>query len=78
MSRATAAVQGQGEGDPIRLDGDNLSTEEASEFLGGVPIKTLEFWRHARKGPPYVKLGRHVRYPRSGLVQFMRENLRAS
>jgi excisionase family DNA binding protein len=28
----------------------------------GVPRATLANWRSAGKGPPFVKVGRHVRY----------------
>jgi predicted DNA-binding transcriptional regulator AlpA len=28
----------------------------------GVPVGTLANWRSARTGPPFVKVGRHVRY----------------
>jgi len=28
----------------------------------GVPVRTLEAWRYRREGPPYVKVGRRIRY----------------
>ncbi|HCG2913789.1 TPA: helix-turn-helix domain-containing protein, partial [Corynebacterium striatum] len=28
----------------------------------GVPVSTVNYWRTAKKGPHYVKVGRHVRY----------------
>lgn len=34
---------------------------DLSELLG-VPVATLANWRCSRKGPPFVKVGRHVRY----------------
>ncbi len=30
--------------------------------LIGVPVATLANWRCAGKGPPFLKVGRHVRY----------------
>jgi len=30
--------------------------------LLGVPVATLANWRCAGKGPPFLKVGRHVRY----------------
>ena len=38
-----------------------LHPTDLSELLG-VPVATLANWRCARKGPPFVKVGRHVRY----------------
>lgn len=38
-----------------------LRPRELSELLG-VPVGTLANWRSARTGPPFVKVGRHVRY----------------
>ncbi|MGW2038715.1 helix-turn-helix transcriptional regulator [Streptomyces virginiae] len=32
-----------------------------SIFLG-IPVATLYQWRHARTGPPAVKIGRHLRF----------------
>lgn len=34
---------------------------EVAELLG-VPVATLANWRCAGKGPPFLKIGRHVRY----------------
>ena len=35
--------------------------EQLAEFLG-IPLKTLYAWRYQRKGPPGLRLGRHIRY----------------
>jgi excisionase family DNA binding protein len=48
-----------------------LTIEDASNLLG-VPAGTLAHWRLHRYGPPYVKLGRHVRYLRSELDAWVR------
>ncbi|MFE3861109.1 helix-turn-helix transcriptional regulator [Streptomyces goshikiensis] len=37
------------------------TAEEVSAFLG-IPVATLYQWRHARTGPPAVKIGRHLRF----------------
>lgn len=34
---------------------------DLAEFLQ-IAEKTLTDWRHRRIGPPYVRLGKHVRY----------------
>lgn len=44
--------------------GDRLLwPEEVAEVLG-VPVGTLANWRYQRRGPAFVKVGRHVRYRR--------------
>lgn len=39
-------------------------THADAAALLGVPERTLEGWRLTRSGPPWLKLGRHVRYDR--------------
>jgi len=41
-----------------------LSPGQLSELIG-VSVSTLMYWRQEGTGPPYSKLGRHVRYERS-------------
>jgi len=36
--------------------------DQVSEFLGGIPLKTLAKWRSEGTGPEYTKIGRHARY----------------
>ena len=43
------------------LPPESSHPRELSELLG-VPVGTLANWRSARTGPPFVKVGRHVRY----------------
>ncbi len=38
-----------------------LTQAQLSEMLQ-IPVRTLEDWRLIGSGPPYIKLGRHVRY----------------
>jgi excisionase family DNA binding protein len=38
-----------------------LTPLEVAELLQ-IPVRTLEEWRLRKYGPPYRKLGRHVRY----------------
>jgi hypothetical protein len=37
-----------------------LTQSEVAELLR-LPVRTVEDWRLTRLGPPWVKLGRHVR-----------------
>lgn len=47
--------------------GELFKTEEAGEYLGGVPAGTLRAWRHLGKGPKSFAIGRNVRYRKEDL-----------
>jgi hypothetical protein len=51
---------------PIILTQDQVAT------LLQVPARTLEDWRLTRSGPPYRKIGRHVRYERDDVITWFR------
>jgi hypothetical protein len=38
--------------------------------------RTLEGWRLTKSGPPWLKLGRHVKYDRDGVLAWAREQRR--
>ena len=38
-----------------------LTAKELSHWLA-VPIATISYWRTTRQGPPFHRVGRHVRY----------------
>jgi len=38
-----------------------LHAADVAELLG-IPVATLANWRASGKGPPYLRVGRHVRY----------------
>jgi excisionase family DNA binding protein len=38
-----------------------MSPDDLAQLLN-VPVRTLGQWRYLRQGPPYLKVGRHVRY----------------
>lgn len=51
-----------------------LFPREAADFLK-VSDRTLQTWRRRKVGPPYFKAaGGSVRYPRSGLADFVRRS----
>jgi excisionase family DNA binding protein len=52
-----------------------LRTEEAAQSLDLKPT-TLEAWRCRGGGPPFLKLGKAVRYRRADLENFMESRLR--
>ena len=47
-----------------------LTTEQTATQLG-LAARTLANWRAAGQGPPFVKVGRRVRYSQSALNRFM-------
>ena len=55
---------------PISHDFDSALTENQAALLLGVSTCTLQAWRVRGGGPPYVKIGRAVRYQRRALVTF--------
>lgn len=48
-----------------------LYTETEFSELTGIPVMTLKTWRSREQGPPYVKIGRLVRYSRKTVMQFI-------
>lgn len=39
-----------------------INEDQVARVLS-VSVQTLRNWRHQSKGPPYIKIGRSVRYP---------------
>jgi predicted DNA-binding transcriptional regulator AlpA len=50
-----------------------INEPQAAEFLG-VSVRTLQAWRVRGGGPPYVKIGRAVRYQRRALIAFQEQH----
>jgi predicted DNA-binding transcriptional regulator AlpA len=50
---------------------DPLLSEKVVARTLGLSHRTLQTWRKCKKGPPWVRLGRSVRYPREGLKMFV-------
>jgi excisionase family DNA binding protein len=50
-----------------------LTERQAAERLG-LKVATLRAWRHQRRGPAFVRLGRAVRYLREDVEEFLRAN----
>lgn len=51
-----------------------FTSRQAAQYLS-ISVKCLEKWRSLREGPPYVKLGRSVRYRRDDLDTYMTQRL---
>ncbi|MDM4762163.1 helix-turn-helix domain-containing protein [Galbitalea sp. SE-J8] len=49
-----------------------FTSREVADLLR-VPLRTVEDWRVTRSGPPWLKLGRHVRYDRDELLAWVKE-----
>jgi predicted DNA-binding transcriptional regulator AlpA len=53
-----------------------LAPADVADILG-VPINSLKMWRYRRTGPPWLKLGRHVRYRREELERWLDDQTEA-
>lgn len=51
-----------------------FTTARAAEYLG-LSHNTLSAWRKTDQGPPYVRLGRAVRYRRADLDAWAEQRL---
>lgn len=55
---AKTGLKAQGSAPAI---GEYLTTRQVAERTG-FSIKALELMRHTRRGPPYFRIGRQIRY----------------
>jgi hypothetical protein len=53
---------------------DLMSEEEAAAEVGKT-VRTLRQWRKRGVGPPYVRIGRTVKYRRPALVEHYRQRV---
>ncbi len=51
-----------------------LTVEDLAEYLG-VPVATLYAWRYRRQGPPGFRVGRHVRFRRSDVDDWIEDRI---
>ena len=56
----------------ITTTDDLWTIERTSQYLG-IPVGTLYQWRHRRKGPPAAKVGRHLRYNSTDVIDWVRK-----
>ena len=47
-----------------------LLPEQAAKHIG-VAVATLASWRHLKKGPPYLRFGRVVRYREAAIEEWI-------
>lgn len=65
-------------GRPIPRDPDVLLFGAEAAYLAGLSVRTFESLRLRGGGPPYVKLGRAVRYRRGDVLGWAANKLRRS
>jgi predicted DNA-binding transcriptional regulator AlpA len=58
---------------PVRSTDEALTESDAAARLG-LKVATLRAWRHQRRGPAFVRLGRAIRYLASDLEEFLKAN----
>ena len=54
------------------LNVNAVDEKRAAKFLG-IAVQTMRNWRHQRRGPAYVKMGRSVRYQVNDLVDYLKK-----
>jgi excisionase family DNA binding protein len=57
-------------GCPPAEENELLTTDQVSAMLG-IPRATLYQWRHAGKGPPALRVGKHLRWWRRDVEQWL-------
>ena len=57
-----------------RSQPEEMTEEQAGEYLGGISPHTLRSWRVQKRGPKYHKNGKLVRYAKSDLNAWMETN----
>jgi hypothetical protein len=62
----------------IPRDPDALLFSPETAYLAATSIRTLEAWRARGGGPPYVQIGRSIRYRRGDVLEWLAERRRTS
>jgi excisionase family DNA binding protein len=47
-----------------------ISAQELAEYLD-VPVATIYAWRYRRQGPPGLRVGKHLRYRRADVDEWI-------
>ncbi|HZP68734.1 MAG TPA: helix-turn-helix domain-containing protein [Pseudolabrys sp.] len=59
-------------------DQDSLLNEGEAAGSLAVSVRTLQAWRTKGIGPPFVRLGRAIRYSRRALIDWVHANTHAT
>ena len=54
-----------------------LTPQDLAEYLD-VPLNTLYRWRHRGRGPAAFRVGKHIRYRRNDVEQWIQLQLQAA
>jgi hypothetical protein len=55
----------------VDMPEDYMTPEDICDLVPGVTINTLAIWRHYRRGPDFVQVGRRVFYQRDVVRQWL-------
>jgi len=55
----------------VNMPDELLETKEAAEFLK-ISISWLAKARAAKDGPPYIRIGRNIRYSKAALLRWLK------
>jgi hypothetical protein len=58
----------------LPVDADTLLREQDAADLLNLSVRTLQSWRTRMAGPPFVQVGRAVRYRRRDLIAWIDAN----
>lgn len=58
----------------LAVDADTLLKEQDAADLLSLSVRTLQSWRTRMAGPPFVQVGRAVRYRRRDLIAWIDVN----
>jgi hypothetical protein len=58
----------------VPIDSDVLLREQVAADLLSLSVRTLQSWRIRMAGPPFVQVGRAVRYRRRDLIAWIDAN----
>jgi hypothetical protein len=59
---------------PNALEEEGLLTENAAARVLCMSSRTLQTWRTKGRGPPFVRVGRAIRYTRQSLIDWTKAN----
>ena len=57
--------------------GQLLSVHELADYLS-IPVATLYTWRYRNEGPPGFRVGRHLRYRRDDVEDWIHQQIRGT
>jgi predicted DNA-binding transcriptional regulator AlpA len=62
---------------PVRDNGGLLNEQEVAKWLG-IPPGSVRMHRYRKTGPPFARIGRHVRYRAADIARWIDEQMVSS